>query len=252
MLLAGGYSATVGQALAYLTGNKDALGNYGSTQATIWTLRTLLLAASKGTEGAVGTLQIDVDGEAFTTLDLTEDQSDVMTTVDLGSYAMTGTHDVGLTFVGTGQVSYNLVASHYLPWADVVEPAGPLGVSISYDKTSLYVNETATATVSVSSLGDTTTNMVLVTVGVPPGFEVVTEDLDAYCDAGTLSHYETTGKQLNLYLSQLAAAAVQAISYRVRATMPVRAADGGAEVYPYYQPDQKSTAASTVLEAVEG
>jgi len=33
--------------------------------------------------------------------------------------------------------------------------------------------------------------------------------------------------------------------------MPVKAADGGAVVYPYYQPDQKSTAASTTLEVLE-
>ncbi len=251
MLLSGGYGATVGEALEYLTSNKDSLGNYGSTQATVLTLRTLLLAASKGTEGAVGSLDVEVDGEPFTTVELSEDQSDVMTTVDLQSLATTGDHEVRLAFVGTGQVSYNLVDSHYVPWADVVEPPGPLGVSVSYDKTSLYVNDTATATVTVSSLGDQSTNMVLVTVGIPPGFEVVTEDLDEYLRAGTLSHYETTGKQLNLYLTQLAAAAVQEISYRVRATMPVKAADGGAVVYPYYQPTQKSSAASTVLEAVE-
>jgi uncharacterized protein YfaS (alpha-2-macroglobulin family) len=251
MLLAGGYGSTVNAALQYLTSNKDSLGNYGSTQATIWTLRTLLLAASKGTEGAVGSLQVDVDGDAFTTVELTEDQSDVMTTVDLGTRATTGDHDVHLTFVGTGQVSYNLVASHNIPWTEVSEPAGPLGVSISYDKTTLYVNETAKATVSVENVGGSSTNMVLVTLGIPPGFAVLTEDLDEYVTAGTLSHYETTGKQLNLYLTQLAAAKVEQISYRVRATMPVKAADGGAVVYPYYQPDQKTTAASTTLEAVE-
>ncbi|MBN1611325.1 MAG: alpha-2-macroglobulin [Polyangiaceae bacterium] len=251
MLLAGGYGSTVNAALQYLASNKGALGNYGSTQATIWTLRTLLLAASKGTEGAVGSLQVDVDGEAFTTVELTEAQSDVMTTVDLGARATTGDHDVRLTFVGTGQVSYNLVASHNIPWTEVSEPAGPLGVSISYDKTTLYVNETATATVSVENVAGNTTNMVLVTIGIPPGFGVVTEDLDEYVAAGTLSHYETTGKQLNLYLTQLAAAKVQRISYRISAIMPVKAADGGAVVYPYYQPDQKTTAASTTLEAVE-
>jgi hypothetical protein len=250
MLLQGGYAATVAQALEFLTSNKDSLGNYGSTQATVWTLRTLLLAASKGTEGAVGTLEVSVDGAPFGSVELTESQSDVMTTFDLGTLATSGDHEVELTFIGSGQVSYNLVASHHVPWQDVVEAPGPLGVTVSYDKTTLYVNETATATVSVASLGDQNTNMVLVTVGVPPGFEVVSEDLEAYLQAGTLSRYETTGKQLNLYLSQLAAAAVQEISYRVRASMPVKAADGGAVVYPYYQPDQKSSAASTTLEAL--
>ncbi|HJX63657.1 MAG TPA: hypothetical protein VJ860_06855 [Polyangia bacterium] len=76
----------------------------GSTQATIWTLRALLLAASKGTDGAVGSLDVAVDNAAFTTLALTADQADVMTTVDLSTLATTGKHDVTLTFVGTGKV----------------------------------------------------------------------------------------------------------------------------------------------------
>lgn len=250
MLLAGGYTESVSGALRFLAGAKDSQGNFGSTQATIWTLRTLLLAASTGTESAVGTLDVAVDGEPFTTVELSEAQGDVMTTVDLGGYATTGDHEVGLTFVGTGQVSYHLVASHHVPWQDVPEPTGPLAVNVSYDKTQLYVNELVEATVAVQNQTATTTNMVLVTVGVPPGFSIVTEDLQSYLASGQLSHFDRTGKQLNLYVTELAAQQTLTLSYRLQASMPVRAADGGAEVYPYYEPDQKSSASSTLLEVL--
>jgi len=117
-------------------------------KATIWTLRALLLAASKGTDGAVGSLDVAVDGASFTTVPLTADQADVMTTVDMSTLATTGNHAVTLTFVGTGKVSYNLVAQYNVPWASAPgTPSGPLSVSVSYDKTSLVLNETATATV---------------------------------------------------------------------------------------------------------
>jgi hypothetical protein len=33
--------------------------------------------------------------------------------------------------------------------------------------------------------------------------------------------------------------------------MPVKAADGGAEVYLYYQPEQRSAVAATTFEVVE-
>jgi hypothetical protein len=66
----------VDKALAYLAGSRDSMGDFGSTQATIWTLRALLLAASKGTDGAVGSLGVAVDGAAFTTLALTADQAE--------------------------------------------------------------------------------------------------------------------------------------------------------------------------------
>ncbi len=251
MLLAGGYNETVTGALAYLAGNKDSLGNFGSTQATIWSLRTLLLASQRGTETATGTLEISVDGERFTTVELTEAQGDVMTTVELGPYATTGEHQVDLEFVGTGRVSYNLIAAHNEPWTESPAAMGPLGVSIAYDKTQLYLNETAVATVTLDNLTATTTNMVLVTLGIPPGFAVVTDDLQEHLDAGTLSHFEMTGRQLNLYLTQMAPSESLALSYRVQATMPVRAADGGAVIYPYYEPDQRTTAPSTTLEVLE-
>ncbi len=250
LLLDGGYSSSVNGALEYLVSSKDPNGNFGSTQATVWALRTLLLAAQNGTEGAVGELTVSVDGSPFTTVELTEDQSDVMTTVDLYTLATAGDHDVSLSFSGEGRVSYNLVSSYHLPWAGVpIEPAGPLSVSVAYDRTTLFVDETATCTVTVRNNTPSVQNMVLLTMGIPPGFAVLTEDLGQYMASGILSNFETTGNQLTLYVRQLAAGTTQAFNYRVRATMPVRVADGGAQVYPYYEPDQRSDAESTTIEA---
>jgi hypothetical protein len=247
----GGHQATVEGALKFLTGSKDEQGNFGSTQATIWTLRTLLLAATRGTDFAVGALEVALDGSPFSTVQLTENQRDVMTTVDMSSLARVGEHDVTLTFVGTGQLSYNLVANHHVPWAEVAaEPAGPLSVTLSYDKTSLYVNEIVTTTVDVQNNTTSTQNMVLITLGIPPGFVVLEDDLAQYLQDGILSGFEQTGKQLTLYLIELAPSATQRFTYQIVATMPVKAADGGAQVFPYYEPEQKSAAAATTLEVL--
>ena len=53
-----------------------------------------------------------------------------------------------------------------------------------------------------------------------------------------------------LYLSAPPASGSQTFRYRLQATMPVTASDGGAEVYLYYQPKQRSAAAVT-LQVVE-
>lgn len=249
MLLSGGFKDDVDGALAFLVASKDPAGNFGSTQATIWTLRALLLAAEKGTEGAVGTLAVEVDGAPFTTLSLTPDQAEVMTTVDMKPLATLGSHQVTLSFAGTGKVSYNLVTRHNLPWAAVPPDAtGPLGVSVSYDKRSLAVDERVEATVTVKNHTASAQGMLIVTVGIPPGFAVETEALDAYRAAGALSNYELTGKQLTLYLSSLGASASQSYRYGLRATMPVKASDGGASAYLYYQPEQRASAPAATLE----
>jgi uncharacterized protein YfaS (alpha-2-macroglobulin family) len=252
LLLNGGNKETVDKALAFLAGSRDSQGNFGSTQGTIWTLRALLLAASKGTDSAVGNLAVQVDGSTFTTLALTADQSDVMTTVDLSPLATTGSHDVTLTFDGTGKVSYNLVAQHNVPWVrGPASASGPLSVSVSYDKTNLVLDETATATVVVRNNTSSVQNMIMVTLGLPPGFQIATEDLDQYKTSKILSAYEITGKQLMLYLSTLPASGTQTFKYRLQATMPVTASDGGAEVYLYYQPKERSTAGAVTLQVAE-
>jgi hypothetical protein len=250
LLLVGGHAEQVKGALDYLAAARDKQGNFGSTQATIWTLRALLLAASKGTEGAVGTLTVAVDGEAFRTLELSEDQSDVMTSIDLSSFAGTGAHEVLLNFAGSGKLSYNVVSSYNLPWSSVpAEPSGPLSVSVSYDRTSLPVNDLVSASVTIENLTNAHQNMVLVDLGIPPGFELQSEDLDALLAAKVLSKYEITPRQLILYVSELAPDAQLQVQYRLRASMSVKAADGGAKVYPYYEPARLSQAASVVLEA---
>jgi uncharacterized protein YfaS (alpha-2-macroglobulin family) len=252
MLRASAYPATVKGALAFITAAKDSNGNFGSTQATTWSLKTLVLAASRGTEGAVGTLDVSVDGAAFSQVELRADASDVMTTVDMSALANTGSHEIELSFVGTGQVSYNLVGSHNLPWSAIApEPTGPLSIGVSYDETSLAVDERVHASARIENLTDQTTNMILVTLGVPPGFEVQMGDFQQYLDTGVLSRAELTGKQLILYVSELGARQVQTFQYSLLATLPVRASDGGAEVSLYYEPEQKSQAPATTLIATQ-
>ena len=252
LLLGGGHKDMVDQALTFLTSSRDASGNFGSTQATIWTLRALLLAAKVGTQGAVGTFSVGVDGTAFAPAVLTQEQADVMTTIDLGSLATVGSHDIALNFVGSGKVSYNLVSQHNIPWTALPPPpaSGPLGITVSYDKTQISLDDTVTETVTVRNNTKNTQDMILVTVGLPPGFQVVTDDLDAYKTKKVLSSYDLTGKQVILYVSTLAPDAVQPFVYHLQATMPVKASDLGAEAMLYYQPEQKASAPATILEVV--
>ena len=103
-------------------------------------------------------------------------------------------------------------------------------------------------TTTVSNLTASVQSMVLLTLGIAPGFQVMTEDLDAYVTNKTISRYDVTGKQLIVCLTSLSASQSMVLKYRLQATMPVKAADGGAETHPYYEPSQSSSAASTTLE----
>ncbi|NUN14085.1 MAG: alpha-2-macroglobulin [Myxococcales bacterium] len=253
MLLRGGYKATVDGAIQWLLTKKDTNGNFGSSQASVLTLRTLIAAAKLGTEGATGTVEIAIDDVTAHSVVLSADQWDVLKTIDLVNYATTGQHKVGLKFVGEGRVSYNLVSSHNIPWTETpAEPPGPAKITLTYDKTQIQVNETVTATLTVENTTTANLNMVLVTVGIAPGFEVLTEDLTPHIESGVLAKFETTGKQLTLYIEVMEPNETLSFVYRLQATMPVKASDNGAVSYLYYEPQTtRMELPSQTMEAVE-
>jgi hypothetical protein len=92
--------------------------------------------------------------------------------------------------------------------------------------------------------------MILATIGIPPGFQVSTGDLDTVVQGGTLSKYDVTGKQLILYVPQIAPSADVKVSYGLTATMPIHASDGAAEAHLYYQPDQRAHAAAQTIDVL--
>ena len=247
LLTAGGHAGSVEGALEFLTRSNDTNGNFGSTQATIWSLKALLLAASKGTEGAVGDFAVSLDGQPFDNVKLTEDKADVMTRFDMSALATTGDRTVGLDFAARGRSATT--------WSAVTTSRGPTCRRRRPDRSRSRCLRPHHARGRRDRERDghdpephrRRRDMILVTVGIPPGFEVLTEDLGQYLSGGQLSNYELTGKQLILYLTELQPNASQAFHYRLRATMPVRAVDGGAKVFPYYEPDQKSDTASQQL-----
>jgi hypothetical protein len=143
------------------------------------------------------------------------------------------------------------VASHNVPWAQLPAPApGPLSVAVAYDKTSLQVDDSAAATVTVRNNTANEEDMILLTLGLPPGFALATEDLDAYMDQRILSRYEVTGKQLILYVSSLGAGRTLTLVYHLQASMPVTASDGGHAAMMYYEPAKHGDAPATTLKVV--
>jgi hypothetical protein len=183
---------------------------------------------------------------------LTKAQSDVMTRVDLSQLATPGAHNVSVAFTGTGAPSYNVVASHHLPWSLVpADPVGPLSISVAYDKSDLFVDDTIASTVTLKNNQDVTQNMVLVTLGIAPGFSVNTADLQKYLTSGAISKFETTGRQLILYITALAPLATQTFEYTLQATLPVTAVDGGAEARLYYEPEKTTRAKAQAMRVAE-
>jgi hypothetical protein len=84
-----------------------------------------------------------------------------------------------------------------------------------------------------------------VDLGLPPGFALHTEDLAAAKAQGLVSEYETTAKQILLYIDNLEVGKTRTITYRLTALYPVTVQSGVSKAYLYYNKEVSDTEAPT-------
>jgi hypothetical protein len=144
---------------------------------------------------------------------------------------------------GTGALMYQAVGTFWTPWAGVPpEDSGPLSIDVAYDRTHLAVDDKATATVTITNNTTGDLMMVIADLGVPPGFDVEAEDLDALVEAGTFRRYEMTGRQIIVYFDLIGPGAPLAFSYDVIARNPMRGEAPASAAYLYYDPAERHIA----------
>lgn len=239
------------KALTRLVGSKDSQGTWGTTQATVWSLKSLLYASRSAVGGGSGTLTVLAGGQVVQTLAVTEADSDVMRQVDLSSYLQPGANTVRLEWAGTGSPLYQIAARWYQPWprADVRPAAasGPLTIRVAYDKTSLASDDVATVTATVKNVTDRTAEMPLIDLGVPPGFTVQPQPLEAAVSAGVISKYTLAARQIIVYLEKLAPGQSVRLTYGLRAKYPIHVQTPESKAYPYYNPERVAVSAPQVI-----
>jgi hypothetical protein len=99
--------------------------------------------------------------------------------------------------------------------------------------------------------------MVMVDLGIPPGFDLLSEDLQSFQEktagqeSGRLEKFSLTATQAILYFNAFSAHRTVTLSFRLRAKYPIRARTFQSRVYEYYDPDVNSTARPVQLEVAE-
>lgn len=244
LLKSGENSTIASKALAYIASKKDAAGTWRTTQATIMALRALLLSTSKGAADVQGTVEISLDGKPVKKLVLTPENNDL-----LHQFVFNGTSNrVSLQFQGKGGLAYQIVGRYFTPWGEK-GAADPLSIDVTYDRTRLAQDDTANATAVIRNHMPKAANMVMVDLGIPPGFDLLSEDLQAYQEKKShLQKFNLTATQAILYLDAVAPGESVTFKYRLRAKYPIRAKTFQSRVYEYYNPEVGAVAKPAQLE----
>jgi uncharacterized protein YfaS (alpha-2-macroglobulin family) len=231
------------KAITYLIRAKDSFGTWQTTQATVWALKALLLSLTRAAQDIDAAVSIAVNGKEAGSFRITQADYEVVRQVDAKQLVRAGDNDVRITLKGKGSALYQIVAKCYLPWELVRPPAAALlSIDIAYDRTRLATDDLLTASVRVVNHDARACNMVVIDLGLPPGFELLTEDLQKLVDDKTFQKYTIAARQIIIYLDKLAPKQPLDFSYRLRARFPIRAATPASQVYRYYNPEIRATA----------
>ncbi|MDP8224796.1 MAG: alpha-2-macroglobulin family protein [Candidatus Lernaella stagnicola] len=240
---------TVNRIVNYLISAKDSFGTYYSTQATVFAMHVLLGAAQAGGRDVEGKVDVFLNGEAAGAFDINPDNAEVLRMLDVSDRTRSGQNEIKLTFAGKGEPAYQIVARHYMPWGAREKPGDKeaLSIDVSYDKQSLRVDETVACRVTIRNQAPGTLGMVVVDVGVPPGFQPLRETLTKLVEEKTVSKFSTTARQVTFYLDELRPEQKLKLEFDLKALYPVRAAAPATKVYEYYNPETNATSEPTTL-----
>lgn len=244
------FANTAQGALAYLVQKKDPHGTWGSTQATILALRALVQSVIESGEAASNaTVRVALNNREAKPIVINKENAGVVQIVTFDDITP-GTQRIAFKVEGKGSLAYQVSANYYVPWQYV--PPTPeaeklVDIQVRYDRTTLAVNDQVRVTATVRLIKAGTARMTLVDLGIPPGFIVQSEDLDAAVRAKTIARYELTGRQIIVYLEEFDAKKPITFNYRLKAKFPLRAQAPSSTTYDYYNPSVTSTQAPTML-----
>jgi hypothetical protein len=243
------YVNIVNKAIGYLVKSKYPGGTWGSTQATVLSLKCLLASLKGSAENVDAMVKVSMNGKEKETIKLDKSNADMMFLVDLAQETVAGENDLVITIEGKGSPMYEILSRFYIPW-NLVEPEQKkdiLSIDVSYDRTKLAQDDVVTCKVKVSNNITESADMVIVDLGIPPGFSVETADLQAIVGKA-IKKYNLTARQVILYIERIDYKQPLEFSYRLKAKFPIKAKTPTSKVYKYYEPEVETLAEPVDIE----
>jgi uncharacterized protein YfaS (alpha-2-macroglobulin family) len=244
-LKAGGNSDLVRKALAWITSKKNGDGNWGTTQGTIMALRALVAASEQSGSDAHGVVDAMLNGTKLESVEINKDNKDLLHQFVLPSASADRDNEVALRFSGDGGMAYQIAGRYFVPWQQ--QATESLAIAVRYDRTRLAQDQVVTSTATIRNNMQKTANMVMVDLGIPPGFDLLSEDLQdmvqktAKAKSGRLEKFSMTATQAILYFDSIAPHYSFEIHFRLQAKYPIRAQGFTSRVYEYYDPNVSAT-----------
>jgi hypothetical protein len=251
MIKTGQFTNSVNQSLAYLLKIKQAGGGWGTTQATILALKAMLAGMGSSQVKDTVDITIKVNGKEAARTQVTPENGDVMQIFDLKDLTQAGPNQVQIETSKDAGLMYQIVGRYYGPWKKEAKARPGFVVDVTYDRTKLSTNDTLRAKATLKYTGDTVANMVMLDLGIAPGFVVDAGDFAEMVAKKQINKFSVTSRQVIIYLSDMRPGDKKEFEYTLRARFPLRARTPASVAWEYYTPSNRGTSTPVELTVVE-
>jgi hypothetical protein len=255
MIKTGQFVNDANKALTFLVKSKQGNGTWGSTSATILSLKALVAGMGGARVQGRVPFTVLVNGKEAARGEVTEDNADVMQAFDLAAFTRTGENEVTIRTEGETSLMYQVVGRHYQPWAKETPQTpdnAPLEIQVSYDRTKLATSDIIHAKATLKYNGRLPTYMVMVDLGIAPGFAVDPGDFAEMVGKKQIQRFSLTARTVTLYLGDVRPGDVRTFEYSLRARYTVRAQAPAAVAYEYYTPANRAESRPQALTVTDG
>jgi A-macroglobulin TED domain/A-macroglobulin receptor binding domain len=243
MIRTGQFTNSVNQALTYLVKSKEGNGTWGSTQATILALKALVAGMGGNQQKEPAHFVISVNGKEAARSKVDADNADVMQTFDLKNLTQAGENEVAIEVTGESNLMYQIVGRHFMPWKKELAQEKPvIDIDVAYDRTQLSTNDLLHAKATLKYHGKLPTYMVMVDLGIAPGFTVDQGDFAEMVGKKQIQRFTITSRTVTLYLGDVKPGDVLNFEYTLKPRFPLRARTPVSTAYEYYTPANRAEA----------
>ena len=237
MMKNGQFTDSVNKGLVYLIKSKGGQGTWGSTQATILALKALTTSAGGAPFKGEVPFTVLVNGKEAAKGVVNEANADLLQQFDVKEFINpTGANKVTIEVKGETSLMYQIVSRHFEPWEAKPQTASVFDVAVSYDRTKLSTADLLKATATLKYNGKVPTSMVMLDLGIAPGFVVDAGEFAEMVAAKKVNKFSVTSRQVILYLGDVKPGDVLTFEYTLKPKYPLKAKTPATVAYEYYTP----------------
>lgn len=240
------HSSTNNSLIKYLISNKDSFGNWGTTQATILSLKAINMNSGKG-KIAGQTISVSLNGETQdikvgnNALDIYEVEFDKIKEENSINIDMK-----------KGSISYELVEEYYVPYETIDQDKEKYDISVDETiNTNVKVNDIIKQEITLQNNTNDTIANGLITINIPQGCTVDQNFLEKCKTLGMIEKYDYNYTTLNLYIRNFKKETPKTLEVQYRTNYPEEVTGGAIRAFDYYNPNIEGIKVPTKISVTE-